>query len=298
MTGAPDHARKYGSAIPFPAIGRLNSHARVPYSTARNAIYSYKTLAALIAVVEGMTTPRFIKWAGKCNRCENGRFTHWSWDDGYSVRCRDCGGTGSSTLRFVETDLPDGQTWHHPWSGGRFPQPGKELAEVAGVRWSSITCEYAAEDGSPLEWQDCGDWRPLLPGEKLPLRELVDLLNEVEDWVDDLSPPPSLHWPSDRAKRNLYRHPKVSPFDASEYRGPSDGYSLGLGRAPGGCFVCGEESDLAGHCFGRMTSHFHWSLPVCNAHSKSPFPTDPPPEALITPAIRRWLDRHSRMMPT
>lgn len=32
--------------IPFAAIGRLNSHARVPYSPARNAIYSYKTLAS------------------------------------------------------------------------------------------------------------------------------------------------------------------------------------------------------------------------------------------------------------
>ena len=79
--------------IPLAALGRLNVHARAchGYNEAR-AIYAYKTLAALILTLDGRASLRFVQWTGRCNRCTNGRFTHWDWEDGYSVRCRDCDG--------------------------------------------------------------------------------------------------------------------------------------------------------------------------------------------------------------
>lgn len=92
------------------------------------------------------------------------------------------------------------------------------------------------------------------------------------------------------AKRHLHlqKHGRV-------YGEPSHGYSLDLGRAPGGCFVCGDEGDLDSICFGRMTPLLEWSLPVCKTHRNSPHPKDPAPSAMITPTIKRWLERHGRI---
>lgn len=275
--------------IPLAALGRLNIHARAYAAYGqRNAIYSYKTLAALILAIDREASLRFVKWTGKCNRCTDGQFTHWSWDDGYSVRCRDCGGSGLQTLRFTETTLPDGQVWHHPWNG--YTSPGLDIAHAAlGVSMRD-NGEYMTADGTIIEWQDPGEWRPMLPAQALPLEELVALLNEVEDWIEAAPCRPrgqAFWWAWDAAKRHLHQR---------KHRGvigePSHGYKLDLGRVPGGCFVCGDKRDLEGYCFGRLTPLFHWSLPVCKAHSKSPHPNDQPPTQLITPSIRRWLDRH------
>lgn len=277
--------------IPLVALGHLNTHARAyPYYGQRSAIYSYKKLAALALTIDGETALRFVKWTGKCNRCTDGRFTHWSWNDGYTVACRDCAGSGRRTLRFTETTLPDGQVWHHPWQG--YTMPGYDIARAVGVTMQDDG-EYQFSDGTAVEWQDAGEWHPMLPAQPLPLEELVVHLNEVEDWIEAAPDRPrgeAFWWIWESAKSHLYQR-KIDHV----YGGPFYGYALDLGRAFGGCFICGNESNLEGYCFGRLTPLFHWSLPVCKAHSKSPHPKDPPPAEMITPAIQYWLDRHERI---
>ena len=276
-------------AVPLAPIGRLNIHARSSRGRKqRSAIYSYKALAALSLVMDGNVSLRFVKWTGKCIHCDKGRFTHWSWDDGYTVRCRDCGGTGQRALRFVETALPDGQVWHHPWSGST--QPGWDIARAARGVTLRDGGEYHAADGSMVIWEEPGEWRPMLPAEPLPLEKLVADLNQVEDWVEEVpnrARGQEFWWYSESAKRHLRQQKSARIFGS-----PDHGYSLDLGRAPGGCLICGTERDLDTICFGRITPLFHWSLPVCRTHRSSPHPKDPPPEVMITPAIRRWLDRH------
>src|SRR5207237_1345258 len=98
-------------------------------------------------------------------------------------------------------------------------------------------------------------------------------------------------WLYTDAKRYLCQHKHERVIGE-----PSHSYSLRLSRAPGGCFICGDEGDLDTICFGRSTPIFDWSLPVCKTHRHSPHPKGPPPDALITPAIRRWLDRHERVV--
>jgi hypothetical protein len=182
--------------------------------------------------------------------------------------------------------------WHHPWEGPT--SPGRDIARaVLGVEWND-DCAYRTASRQTIEWREPGDWRPLLPAERLPLGELVPLLNEVEDWVEASRPPAGRHWMWETARRYLHqrKHPNV-------YGEPTHGYRLNLGRAPGGCFVCGDESDLEGFCYGRMTPLFHWSLPVCKRHGSGPdkaeHPKDPPPVEMMTPDVRRWLDRHERI---
>ena len=277
------------------AIGRLNTHARSSGGyPQRSAIYAYKTLAALMLAVDGGASLRLIKWTGKCNRCHDGRFSHWEWNDGYTVACRDCAGTGRRTLRFTETTLPDGQVWHHPWEGPTMP--GRDIARAAVGLTLQDDGEYRTGDGAILVWEEPGAWHPLLPANPLSLGHLVDHLNEVEDWVEAQPDRPrgqEFWWKWEAAKRYLQQtaHPRVLGE-------PSHGYILELGRAPGGCFVCDDESDLDTICFGRMTPLLHWRLPVCKVHRNSPHPKDPPPAAMITPAIRRWLDRHERVVVT
>lgn len=274
--------------IPLAALSRLNAHARgheARYGQ-RDAIYSYKTLAAMGCAIDGTAALRFVKWTGKCTRCVDGRFSHWEWDDGYTVACRDCDGTGQRMLRFTETTLPGGHVWHHPWNGRTMP--GHAIARAVGVAMLD-SGEYVTGAGAPVVWDAPGEWRPLLPAAPLPLTDLVPLLNEVEDWVEARPDRPRgepYWWTWDQAKRNL-RNTGSTCLGA-----PTSGYALELGRAPDGCFVCGADESLAVVNFGRYSKLFHWSLPVCEQHRKSPFPTDPPPAAMITPDIRRWMDRH------
>lgn len=277
------------------ALGRLNAHARDRSTSSglRRAIYDYKSLAAALLARSGGAAVRLVKWTGKCNRCTDGWYTHWDWTDGHKVRCRDCSGTGQRTLRFCETTLPDGQVWHHPWFTGN--GRGYDIAQIAfpglapGDGW-----DYVDGVGAALPWHDVGEWAPNLPGAEIELHELVPLLNLVETWVEATTFD-GAGWLARAARVHL---------SMRKFRGlngePSHSYALKLGRAPGGCFVCGTAEDLADFCYGRMTSLFCWSLPVCRQHGtgpeKAPHPTDPPPAQLLTPAIREWMDRHTRIV--
>ena len=279
------------SAIPLSALGRLNAHVRAGsgfFSGSNSrAVYAYKTVETLTLAERGAITVRFVQWKGECNRCIKGRFSHYSWSDGYTVPCRDCRGTGHRTLRFTETTLPDGQVWHHPWDG-RDAQ-GRHIAEavVGTIKWIPHTYEVYAVGEKPIEWNDTGGWRPHLPATKLPLADLVALLNEVEDWIETLSGGPH-NWLIDTAKR--YLRPQKADYDGFW----EAGYSLDLGLSPDGCFICGKHHDPAERRYGRMDGMFHWTLPLCNDHGDVPFPKDPPPTSMITPDIRRWIDRRAR----
>lgn len=285
------------SAVPLDvldALGILNRYARergTP-SGLRRAIYDYKTLAATVLVKKGQAAVRFVRWTGKCNRCNNGRFTHWSWDDNYTVACRDCSGSGRRTLKFSETTLPDGQIWHHPWFTGN--GRGWEIARLAMPSLIlSDTGEYEDGEGNLVEWHDPGEWAPNLPGEDLSRDELVVFLNFVEDWIESYD---GGGWVAKEARAHLCCHQYRNCYP----REPRHDYTLDLGRAPGGCFVCDTDDDLAGFGYGRITPLFHWSLPVCRKHGegpeKVPFPKDPPPDALLTPEILRWQARHARVV--
>lgn len=281
------------------ALGRLNAHARSPScGRLRRVIYDYKELATFVLVGQGTASVRLVSWAGPCNRCTDGWFTHWDWDDGHKVRCRDCGGSGRQTLRFTEAALPDGQAWHHPWFRGnargyeiaRHAIPGLHIPADAGS-----ALDYCDGDGNRIEWHDAGEWRPNLPGMEIASDDLVALLNLVEDWVEAFSGPVTSqsYWVHSAAKRHLCRQ---------SHRGvtgePSHSYALDLGQAPGGCFVCGSD-DLAGYRYGQVTALFHWTLPVCRRHGegpeKVPHPKDQPPAEFMTPGILRWKARHEQV---
>lgn len=286
------------SQIPIAALSRLNVHARAGFGQ-RDAIYAYKTLAAITAALEGTASLRFVRWTGKCNRCTNGRYSHWDWRDGYTVRCRDCRGTSINSLYFVETTLPEGHKWHHPWSGRH--RPGYEIADaVLGLTYDNDLRDYRTAGGQRIEWQPAGDWSPNKPADHLPLAELVPLLNEVEDWVERAPKPGGGTWVWERAQRHLFTHKPQHYSDPDEYV-ETYGYGLELGDAPEVCFVCGS-SELNSCGYGAFKGRLHWRLRVCDRHfdgpEKAPHPKNPePPAELITPDIQRWLDRHQRMWP-
>lgn len=276
------------------ALGRLNAHARcLGAGRVRAAIYDYKEMAVFALAARRQVDARLVSWTGSCNRCTDGWFTHWDWDDGHKVRCRDCGGSGRRTLRFTETTLPDGQVWHHPWFVGC--ARGLEIARktIPGLHGPTDEGHYCDADGARIDWHDAGEWRPNLPGAEIERDELVSLLNRVEDWVEAFDGFVTSQWPVAAARKHLCRRSYRNVIGE-----PSHSYDLALGRAPGGCFVCGSH-DLAGFTYGRRTPLFSWSLPVCRRHAegpeKVPHPKDPPPEALMTPEILRWAARHERV---
>jgi hypothetical protein len=273
---------------PIAALSHLNTHARAGggWGTESGAIYAYKALAALQMVLAGKASLRFIRWTGTCDRCDKGWFRHWDWaETSPQVKCRFCHGTGQAILRFTETTMDGGHVWHHPWNGSTWP--GLDIARAAlDLEWIEGDV-YQKPDGSRIEWSDAGSWSPKLPAEKLPLEELVTLLNEVEDWVagdNCWAPGCAFHWKLEAARRYLR----------------AGSYILNLSRAPSGCFVCGGDTDLAGFCYGRVNRLFHWSLPVCKRHGegpeKVPHPGGPPPQSLLTPEILKWMRRRGEVL--
>lgn len=270
------------AAIPLAQLGRLNAFARKPQAFGpRNAIYAYKLLATLTLVAAGQAKLRFVKWTGKCIHCDGGWFTHWMWEAGDRVRCRDCRRTGKRTLHFTETTLPDGQVWHHPWEGRT--DPGRIICNAAGIAWH--------DDANPIDWQDAGAWQPNQPGAELSVDDVAGALCDVEDWIDGAS----FHhlpqqWPVDSARRYLRRQKHRLVIEE-----PSSGYCLVLGRAAGGCHVCGDTQnhDTNLGCFNAGHT-LEWTVAVCKTHRALGWPKTPP-ASLITPNVRRWLDRHDQV---
>jgi hypothetical protein len=279
------------------ALGRLNSHARdtSAFGTERKAIYDYKSLASLLLIQAEQVKLRFVQWAGKCISCNGTGWFCW-YDSEQRSKCRSCSGTGTKKLQFTETTLPDGQTWHHPWNG--YSSTGWDLARAALPDLRSGDGGEYQSNGLALPWEDPGDWSPRLPAVKLPIAELVPLLNAVEAWVETLPRPErgTPHWwifhsAQDCLFQRQYRFNGVPNEPHHDYR-------LDLGRVSGGCTVCGSVEDPPRH-WGLMTPLFHWSEPACREHGiPRASRADLPPDELLTPPVVEWLSRHGRVVET
>lgn len=275
-------------------LDRLNAHARGKsrsmwgWDNEAKAIYAYKQLAATKMIELGAVQARLVKVDVACG-CDNGRFTiDYDIDERkpITVRCRYCSSAkpGRRTLRFTETAFAGGIAWHHPWEGR--VTPGFEIARAAFRRANG-------PDESPWgeAWHDAGDWKPRMGGAPLALNELVPLLNFIETWVEGIQPVECspTYSPSKTARRmlGLTRHEHIVPPLSAPYR-------LDLGRAAGGCHVCGSEDPEGASNLGCMSLFFHWSQPACKAH-RGTWP-EAPPDALMIPAVREWIARHERIV--
>lgn len=269
------------------ALGRLNHHARAQrrfFGTEWRAIYAYKLVAALALAEARRLTLRFIEWRGKCNRCDGtGQF--WNYDPNYKTPCRNCGAKGIALLRFVETTLPDGQVWHHPWRHGE-PIAETVLGRIEWVgdgNWVVNDPEYVGGKRS-LRWEQATDWGPNLPAERIPDAELIPLLNLVEDWIArPIDVGVCGPWRLERARREMSQ------------------YMLDLGRAGGGCCFCGStEQGEHPRSIGLSLDRLKWSLPVCPQHDRVPsekWPERIVPADLLTSDLQRWLSNPARREP-
>lgn len=256
------------------ALHRLNTHARA-YGSGKRAIYAYKTLVAGLLVHLGEASAQLVQWTGTCGHCSGtGRYV-----DSYGEKfphCRQCASSGRVTLKFVETTLPDGVVWHHPWTND---QGGIEIGDLAGLsRWQSRE-PYGWRDAKGNEsifWNVASNWQPRQPAERLVPDDAATALNAVEAWLLASVLPPSntLHWMRERALREMR------------------GYVIDLGRVGLGCWYCESVEIVCG--LSRPGPPFAWSAPVCREHSKH----DPAlwpnvlPEWAMTPPLVEWKRRH------
>ena len=262
------------------ALLPLNHHARA-YGCGKRAIYAYKTLVAALLVAAGETRAQLVQWTGKCGHCGGTE----RYVDSYGERwphCRQCSSTGTVTLKFVETVLPCGQAWHHPWD--RYDDGGRELAEIAGLAvWDGERGRYrAAGGGDPIFSNIASDWRPQRPSFSLDADAAAEALNVVEAWlllsVANVLPTP-LHFLRERALRDMRA------------------YIIDIGRVGSKCWYCASEDVTSG--LARYGPPFSWSAPVCRVHHRVelalwPAKTDLP-ESALTPALPEWGARHTRL---
>lgn len=251
------------------AISVLNAHARA-YGFAREAIYQYKSLAALISAVAGTANARPVATMAKCHYCSGTGLFHDWYNGPTDDPCRKCARTGRVHLRFVETTI-DGHAWHHPWE-----RQGREILSFAlgraNIFYANRMLRIEREGVPPEEmiFGDLGDWKPNTPGEKLPPERAAELLNLIEDWVNQVSRiNGSLHWPL-----------KCAQIEGGKYR-------LNLGRLGARCHVCGSDDVRLGR--GHIQKWFEWSVPVCRVHEASDDLNFP--ESAMTPAIAKWRAR-------
>jgi len=268
--------------IPAPvlaALDRLNSHARA-YGCGKDAIYAYKTLAALMLAEAGDLQTRPVAVMAKCNRCYGtGRWHNYGHDTG--ERCRTCGATGYVHLRFVETRV-DAFTWHHPFEW-HHPYDGDGRCIFIAAR-KLTDCGYRAADRSLvivdrdgvesiIPFESPGDWTPNRSGSRLEGEAAAEQLNLVEDWIDTVHPDPSLMWRAESARSKLRD------------------YALDIGRIGGTCHYCGSTEIACGQ--GHLPGLLHWSVPTCREHSRMPVADwdSTLPDAALTPQVERWLAR-------
>lgn len=263
IAGAP--AASVPAAV-LTALGRLNTHARA-YGFGKDAIYSYKSLASIIMALAGEIRARQVQWTGACSNCGGTGKWRSPWIDDHVEDCRRCS-RGVVTLKFVETTLPDGQVWHHP-SPDCFA-----LQQAAGLTsWSE---EHHRWINRSEVWESAGEWRPLLPAERMSPDAATTDLNIVEDWVE-ASP--------------AVTHDKPYWYKRNDAARAVTSYRLDLGRVTTTCSLCAEPADIG--C-GHIERWLQWSNPLCQAHYKGTprdqTPRTIPPE-IITPAIATWLAR-------
>lgn len=260
------------------ALIKLNSHARA-YGCGKHAIYAYKTLVAAQLIAANEATVFLRQWTGQCDHCRGtGRYV-----DSYGERwphCRRCASTGRVTLKFVETELLGGPTWHCPFDANG---DGRHLAALAGAAmWDGEKGRWTNRDGNePIFWNVANGWTPKQRGEQLTPDDAALALNTVEAWVLtlDVLPHATPYWLLTAAKREMR------------------GYHLDVGRIGLTCWYCGRPDIVTGFC--RSGPPFTWCAPVCAEHEKMPVSLWPAKEALpdwvLTPPLMEWRERHARM---
>src|SRR4029077_2730944 len=103
---------------------RLNGHARA-FGCGKSAIYTVKTMAAIVSALEGELTFRPVAVTVDCSTCGgSGQFWHYHPED--KSPCRRCSARGKVKLDFVESRI-GARTWHHPWIEG-----GGHILRAAG----------------------------------------------------------------------------------------------------------------------------------------------------------------------
>lgn len=259
------------------ALSLLNSHARA-HGCGKEAIYSYKLLAALLATTAGESSAKPVATLAKCHFClGTGKF-FCQYEGQTNERCRKCSATGRVLLRFIETEIA-GHRWHHPWIG-----PGQTILYAA---LGNPTIEYepadrtlniAHKDGrrETMAFGDVGDWAPNAPGEKLTGERAAELLNLVEDWVlATRYVDPSIRWRLESAQRAV------------------TDYSLDLGRIGEACHYCRAAETTIGQ--GHYGKPFKWSVHCCAAHERMPVDQwdNTVPAAGLTPAVLKWAERRA-----
>lgn len=267
------------------ALSRLNGHARA-YGCGKRAVYAYKTLAAALLAANGDVGVQLVRWTGPCGRCHGtGVYTFW---EGGTAPCRHCA-RGTVTLKFVETTLPDGVVWHHPFTPN---DGGAEIAKAAGVAWwDGERGRYTTANGDePIFWNVASNWTPRLPGERLNPDETAMALNTVEAWllpIDFGRTGPPYDGP----------HGRVAYWLASAAKREMRGYHLDLGRVGLVCWYCKSDEVTCG--LGRSGPPFSWSAPVCREHAERPVGQWPAaselPAWMITPPLEEWRERHERI---
>lgn len=271
-------------AIPLADLGALNAHARAEGGASRHAIYAYKEAATWALLRAGKATARPVRWRGPCGRCGgDGRFKFW---EGGDAACRACDGTGTTSLRFAEIALPDGQRWHHPW----------DVPRVGFVGFSMLTFALRGDQDDDwwqrIAWEPAGDWAPRAPGARLGGDALVAALNRVEDWVTAPGAiDPDNRWKFERARERmlLYR------LDISH-------------RIPAVCYRCGGGEPLASLRVGASGQWpLGWSARICvrcyDAEWTAPRPgaariwPRTVPEGALSPDILCWIARRPKTRP-
>lgn len=229
----------------------------------KRSLYFFKKAAIKRAHEEGAVWARGIRTQAQCNRCGgSGIFVDWEGET--RGRCRGCAGTGTATLRFLETRIDLGDktlTWHHPEDGHG------GLSTSLGYHLGSVLVH---------------DWKPNTPGKDLPHLDALKLVNQVEHFFVDR---PADYWGE----------------DIGEGRYNDFLYSWPLGRAPffgERCEFCGETNQdlLQGYCVCRHM--FEWTGLACKRCDTEPgsgkiferFEIRP---EKLSPELIEWQHRHA-----
>lgn len=263
----------------FLAIDRLNSYARSGWidRTLRSHIYAMKRQAIIEAHSFGLASHRRIRVTVRCRSCGG---TGW-----YSELspCRTCSSKGELILRFIETIVVGGISWHSP--SGKFP-----IAIEEGLGWPRN--DYT-DDEQSSEWEKSfadvtGDYAPAQKGTSLPVPDLAQALLDAEDFF---------YWPLFARQHN------------HDWLRRQGSYWLNLGTTTEGrCCMCTREEASVGTnrwlwAQSKVAPPLRWNALVCelcntlHANLRKYVGAVPLPEVGSHPFVLAWGNRHMGMIP-
>lgn len=194
------------------------------------------------------------------------------------TKCRDCGGDG----KYVDSY---GWTHDHCWrcsSTGRVHLQFVETT-VPGAVWltpKDKVWDFMGQTQIDQLPETAENWQINQPGQDLTPSQVAEHMCEIEAFFPLRPKPFYVQWD--------WGGNECDPYAA---------YSLWAGRADSpGCFLCGAEMD---HLYGghvTRTGRLYWSARICKACSDRKGAFDAMsrriPDSLLTPEIRRWVERH------